>query len=160
MVLQQQRKQGGVGMMVPTSRCRLAVSRRRLRQQSLRQNAMPQWCQGGSRNPARTLVHHNWLHFWEICYKHRSICVFFYRFWYQTELLRHCLFVCAGKTSKVQYFNNPMWPGISLVLFPVLFHQDWSQFKFIMIFLKQYLYWCIVRRNLTDSMDVWTESIY
>jgi spermidine synthase len=46
----------------------------------------------------------------------------------------------SGKTSKVQYFNNPMWPGISLVLFPVLFHQDWSQFKFIMIFLKQYLY--------------------
>ena len=40
-------------------------------------------------------------------------CMFFVKFWYivQTD-------VCAGKTSKVQYYNNPMWPGIFSLFCP------------------------------------------
>ena len=95
--------------MPPANRCLLAASRPRHACLNLRPSAIVSGWFTEPRSRFGTLkIQNRWL-FGNYSY---GQCMFFVKFWYivQTD-------VCAGKTSKVQYYNNPMWPGIFIYLF-------------------------------------------
>ena len=120
MFLQRQHRQREVRMMAPASHCLLAVSRRRLLRRNPRPSATQLWSPGRSQDPAHALVRMFRL---LLCYCISRNCKCRGMLILCSSDIENQFDVCSGKPSKAQYFNNPMWPGISLIHGPpMLFH--------------------------------------